>query len=64
MIHAAAESDCVSHAEALSRLANISDYQTLFSLKEFKKSSIQYFFPPCGFLTFKLRLNADVVIGH
>ena len=43
MIHAASEDECASHAKALSRLANISDYQTLLSLKEFKKSSIQYF---------------------
>ena len=43
MIHAASEDECASHAKALSRLAKISDYQTLFSLKEFKKSSIQYF---------------------
>ena len=43
MIHAASEDECAAHAKALSRLANISDYQTLLSLKEFKKSSIQYF---------------------
>jgi len=43
MIHAASEDECASHVKALSRLAKISDYQTLFSLKEFKKSSIQYF---------------------
>jgi DNA-binding Lrp family transcriptional regulator len=43
MIHAASEDECSSHAETLSRLADTSDYQALFSLKEFKKSSMQYF---------------------
>lgn len=42
MIHAKSEDECIAHAEALSRLAGISDYQTLFSLKEFKKSSMEY----------------------
>ena len=43
MIHATSEGECLSHAETLSKLANVSDYQILRSLKEFKKSSMRYF---------------------
>ena len=43
MIHAASRDECLSHVKTLSRLGNLSDYQILFSLKEFKKSSLQYF---------------------
>jgi len=43
MIHAKSRDECISRAEILSRLAGISDYQMLFSLKEFKKSSMEYF---------------------
>ena len=43
MIHAKSRNECISHAETLSRLAGISDYRMLFSLKEFKKSSMEYF---------------------
>ena len=43
MIHAKSKEECVSYAETLSRLAGISDYRMLFSLKEFKKSSMEYF---------------------
>jgi len=43
MIHAESKDECVCHAKALSSLADISDYRMLFSLKEFKKSSMQYY---------------------
>jgi len=43
MIHAKSRDECVSYAETLSRFADISDYMTLFSLREFKKSSMEYF---------------------
>ena len=43
MIHAASKDECLSHVKTLSRLGNLSDYQMLFSLKEFKKISMQYF---------------------
>ena len=43
MIHAKSDDEWISHAETLSRLAGSSDYQGLFSLKEFKKSSMEYF---------------------
>jgi len=43
MIHAKSKEECISHTETLSQLAGISDYKALFSLKEFKKSSMEYF---------------------
>ena len=43
MVHAKSKEECISHTETLSRLAGISDYKTLFSLKELKKSSMDYF---------------------
>ena len=43
MIHAASKDECLSRAGTLSRLANISDYRMLFSLKELKKVSMRFF---------------------
>ena len=43
MIHAKSREECMSHTETLSRLSGVSDYQTLFSLKEFKKNSMEFF---------------------
>ena len=43
MIHATSKDECFSYAEILSRLSGISDYRLLFSVTEFKKSSMRYF---------------------
>lgn len=43
MIHSRKEEECLSVAERLSRETGIDDYQVLFSIREFKKTSMVYF---------------------
>ena len=43
MLHAKSEEECLSNVKILSDMAAISDYEILCSLKELKKSSMQYF---------------------
>ena len=43
MVHAKSMDEHTANAEAMSRLSGISDYEALFSLKEFKKSSLEFF---------------------
>ena len=43
MIHGQSDADCRAIAERMSQSVGISDYQLLFSEKEFKKTSMEYF---------------------
>ncbi|MCL1880103.1 MAG: Lrp/AsnC family transcriptional regulator [Actinomycetia bacterium] len=43
MIHARSEAECIALAQGLSQLTGVFDYQLLFSVKEFKKSSMRYY---------------------
>lgn len=43
MIHCRKEEECLSVAERLSSETGIGDYQVLFSVREFKKTSMVYF---------------------
>lgn len=43
MIHGRTRDECLSVADKISRDAGITDYKVLFSLREFKKSSVEYF---------------------
>ncbi len=43
MIHCRKEEECLSVAERLSRETGTDDYQVLFSVREFKKTSMVYF---------------------
>ncbi len=43
MIHGRNDSDCREIAERMSKKVGITDYQLLFSEKEFKKTSMEYF---------------------
>ncbi len=43
MIHAAGRDECVSIAKEMSRISGIKDYTLLFSEKEFKKTSMEYY---------------------
>lgn len=43
MIHGDTEEECVSIAGQISEKTGIHDYSILFSLKEFKKTSMEYF---------------------
>ena len=43
MIHAADKDSCIETALSMSRKAGVPDYTLLFSKKELKKTSMQYF---------------------
>ena len=43
MIHGDTEDECVRIAGQMSKKTNMKDYTILFSLKEFKKTSMEYF---------------------
>jgi len=43
MIHGDTEDECVRIAEEMSEKTGMNDYAILFSLKEFKKTSMEYF---------------------
>jgi siroheme decarboxylase len=43
MIHGKSEADCRAIAERMSKAAGITEYKLLFSKKEFKKTSMEYF---------------------
>jgi DNA-binding Lrp family transcriptional regulator len=43
MIHGDTEDECVRIARQMSEKTNMKDYTILFSLKEFKKTSMEYF---------------------
>lgn len=46
MIHGKTKDECLSVADNISRDVGITDYKVLFSLREFKKSSVEYFSDP------------------
>ena len=43
MVHGSSRDECYKMAERMSRSAGIDEYTLLFSEKEFKKTSMQYF---------------------
>jgi hypothetical protein len=43
MVHGRTKEDCIEIAKKLSKEVGIENYDILFSLKEFKKSSMKYF---------------------
>lgn len=43
MIHGSSRDECLKTAEDLSKATGIKEYQVLFSEKEFKKTSMEYF---------------------
>ncbi len=43
MIHGASKKECLELAEQMAQSVGIKDYQVLFSKREFKKTSMQYF---------------------
>lgn len=43
MIHGDTEDECMRIAQEMSEKAGVNDYSILFSLKEFKKTSMEYF---------------------
>jgi hypothetical protein len=43
MIHGKSDADCRAIAERMSKKVGIQDYILLFSEKEFKKTSMEYF---------------------